>query len=64
MRESKNASTGIDDSSMMERPQAAETGEMYNFRKKMMQPAIIKNTLESDFTTKSIDYCTASQRYH
>jgi hypothetical protein len=47
----------------MERPQAAETGEMYNFRKSMMAPAIMKSQLESDLTTRSIDYRTASNRY-
>ena len=65
LRQSKNASTGIDEitTSIPERPQAAETGEMYNFRKNILPPAIIKSNLESDLTTKSIDYRTTSNRY-
>jgi hypothetical protein len=53
--------------SLPERPQAAETGEMYNFRQKMLAaPAIIKNntTIENDLTTKSIDYRTATHQLY
>ena len=63
LRQLKNASTGIDDLTRQERPQAAETGEMFNFRKKIFPPAIIKNALESELNTKSIDYRTSSSRY-
>jgi len=36
---------------------------MFNFRKKIMPPAIMKNALDSDLNTKSIDYRTYSSSY-
>jgi hypothetical protein len=36
---------------------------MFNFRKKIMPPAIMKNAIDSDLNTKSIDYRTSSSSY-